>query len=160
MEIYFSRIIILKVETMLKKLGVILVSLFLIISCSNKPAKLPDKMRLHEGTFHTNKWKHSDTIVFLSKKPKSIVRGWSELVWRVTKDSIVREDSRGLNSKANCTYTLKSDFLTLKYQSEQGSGFDKYKVLKITQEELKLVGLEESFSSKEANSIRSDIQLR
>lgn len=141
----------------------ILISFLFIFGCTNESVKQPAReVQLFEGTYYTDEWKHSDTIIFESKRPQSKIRGWSTMTWKVSRDSIVRQDCRGLLSffgKANCTFTLKADILTLRYQSEQGSGFDKYKIVKSTGKRFELIALTESTHSKK-EEIRTDIQLR
>jgi hypothetical protein len=136
----------------------------LILGCSNEPAKQSThEVKLFEGTYYTDEWQHSDTLVFESKKPYSKIRSWSMMIWKVSGDSIVRQDCRGLLSffgKANCAFTLKADLLTLKYESEHESGFDRYKVLTSTRKRLELIALTKSTHPKKDSDIRSDIQLR
>jgi hypothetical protein len=141
----------------------IILSLSFFLGCSNEPLPPTHEIKLFEGTFYTDERKHSDTLVFLSKKPKSILRAWSTMVWKISGDSIKRQDSRGLLDflgKANCKYSLKGDLLTLKYQSKDGSGIDKYKVLTSKKGKIELIEIKESTRQAMDDQIRTDIQLR
>jgi|GEM_PF-4969026 len=141
----------------------VLISFLFILGCTNESVKQPThEIQLFEGTYYTDEWKHSDTIIFESKRPQSKIRGWSTMTWKVSRDSIIRQDSRGLLSflgKANCAFKLKVGLLTLKYQSEHESGFERYKVVKSTRKRFELIALTESTHSKK-EEIRTDIQLR
>ena len=138
----------------------IILSFSFILGCSNEPVKQSThETKLFEGTYYTDEWKQSDTLLFLSKKTKSVLRGWSTMIWKISGDSINRQDHRGLLhflGKANCKYSLKGDLLTLKHES----GFDKYKVLKSTRKRFELIALTKSTRPRKDHDIRSDIQLR
>ena len=144
----------------MKSVILIILSFLFILGCSNKSVKRPTHAsKLFDGTYYSDERNHSDTLVFQSKKPLSRLKRWSMMVWEISQDSIIRQDYRGLLSffgEANCTYTLKSNLLTLKYES----GFGKYKVVKSTKNRLELIELTTSTYPRKDHDVRSDIQLR
>jgi hypothetical protein len=116
--------------------------------------------------YYLNRNLSNDTLFFQSNKPKSIIRDWGLKKWKITEDSVLRFDDRGIltfSGMDKCSYSVKQDTLILEYNSPDTDGakrkkeIEKYLVIETTKISLTLVPIYGGNSKK--THTRRDIQL-
>lgn len=119
------------------RLFIVILSVVLL-GCSQNQSK---EMKLSHGSYFAKNYRHVDTIQFHKLDKNSVISGWSELYWDISKDSIFQRDTRGhmrFFGKNKCTYFISSDTLTLVYSDDFK---DQYLILKSSDTLIELVNI-------------------
>ncbi|MBN9293391.1 MAG: hypothetical protein J0G96_05375 [Flavobacteriia bacterium] len=91
------------------KTYIITAILFVILGCTAR-------QNLVEGTFYLNLASSNGDMLRFKADEKDLKRDWNWKYWRITKDSIFQDDSRGLSyffGKRGRKYSVKNNTLTL-----------------------------------------------
>lgn len=147
----------------MKTIIYILTSFTCLVGCKSSIEK---DQKLEPGMYYLNRNLSNDTLFFQSNKPKSIIRDWGLKKWKITEDSVLRFDDRGIltfSGMDKCSYSVKQDTLILEYNSPDTDGakrkkeIEKYLVIETTKISLTLDPIYGGNSKK--THTRLDIQL-
>ncbi|MDX2360352.1 MAG: hypothetical protein QNK23_06075 [Crocinitomicaceae bacterium] len=108
------------------------------------------------GKYYTNERQRTDTIVFHKNEPNSMMRGWGQVSWEMTQDSLYQSDSRGMSyyfGKNKGSYVINNDTIYVTFKAadqpnnelkRDGCIMEKYVVIQSSDSLLMLVNISDT----------------